>query len=316
MRRGTELADLLTTISLGVKRLSRLVATSDLPQRRDYGFGEELTLDQQADSILVDLLGDSGHLGLLVSESRDSVVATAVAQVESEFVVALDPLDGVSNLGSNIPVGTCFAILRKKEAERQAVLDDFLQTGRNIVAAGYAIYGSKTAFVFSVGNGVLSFTLDTALGEFILTDGDLKVPQTGPWYSVNEGYSQFWNDETLAYVDYLKMQRDGDRPGYRGRYIGSLVADFDRTLRHGGVYMHPVSECWPQGKLHLLYECMPLAFLIEQAGGVASTGTGAVLDARPKNIHDRCPLVLGSPREMALFHKMVGNPQQPVAQQH
>lgn len=296
------------------------MTTSGLPHRSFYldPLAEPvstLPLDQQADAILVELLSDSGHLGLLVSETRDSVVATAVSQLESEYVIALDPLDGVSNLGSNIPVGTCFAIFRKKESERQAVLDDFLQSGRSIVAAGYAIYGSKTAFVCSVGNGVMSFTLDTALGEFVLTDANLRVPQTGPWYSVNEGYGQFWDEDIQRYVECLKSQRIDQRPAYRSRYIGSLVADFDRTLRQGGIFMHPASSCYPGGKLHLLYECMPLAFLMEQAGGVARSTTCPILDVIPDNIHARCPVFMGSPRELNLLKEMTTK-QRPAIEQH
>lgn len=270
--------------------------------------GADQSLDQIADALLVELLGESGHLGLLVSEARDTVVATAVSQLDAEYVIAIDPLDGISNLGSNIPVGTCFAIYRKKNRDRQALLDDFLQSGRNIVAAGYAIYGAKTEFVCSMGSGVFSFTLDPGLGEFILTRSNLTIPASGPWYSVNEGYTQFWQDSVRQYVESLKSTRVNGKPAYGSRYIGSLVADFDRTLRQGGVFMHPANGVWPNGKLHLLYECAPLAFLVEQAGGMAVSGLNPVLDCVPKNIHERCPVILGSPHEVGLYLESSGAP--------
>ncbi len=304
-KRGADLSDLLATISLGIKLIAREVAHVGIPTARSLAKSMEersaLSLDEAADSILVDLLSSTGHLGLLVSEARETVVATAISQSDARYVVAIDPLDGVANLGSNIPVGTSFIIFQKKDLERQAMLADFLQSGRKAIAAGYAIYGAKTDFVVSVGKGVHSFTLDHSLGEFILAESDIRVPTTGPWFSVNEGYSSIWEPEIKAFVEQLKRVKRNGVPAYMGRYVGSLVADFDRTLREGGIFMHPANALWPQGRLHLLYECMPLAFLMEQAGGVTFDFSGSILERSPKNIHDRCAVAMGSRQEMDLM---------------
>jgi fructose-1,6-bisphosphatase I len=267
--------------------------------------GDEVKLiDEEADEVLVELLGSSGHFGLLVSEERDSVVTTDVSHNEGKYVLAFDPLDGSSNIGSSIPTGTIFCIFRKRDPARPAALEDFRQPGTKIVAAGYSVYGAKTSFVYSTGSGVHGFTLDPSIGEFVLTDQDIRVPDRGSVYSVNEGNSAYWGDDVKEYIAQLKMTDATAKGPYSGRYVGSLVADFDRTLRKGGVFLYPTSSKHPQGRLRLLYECMPLAFIIENAGGAAINGAENLIDVVPSDIHEKSALITGSPFEVALFREI------------
>jgi fructose-1,6-bisphosphatase I len=302
-----ELSDLISAIALGVKYISRLVATSGVSDLSGYtgkvNVQGEATkiLDEQSDEILVELLSSSGHFGLLVSEERDTVVGTTVNRDSAKYVVAFDPLDGSSNLGSNIPVGTIFTIFRKLDPGGPAGAQDFLQSGRGIVAAGYAVYGAKTTFVFSSGSGVHGFTLDPAIGEFVLTEPELRSPARGKTYSVNEGNSAQWAIDVSEFIAALKVPNKETGTPYSLRYAGSLVADFDRNLKNGGIFLYPADVKNPRGKLRLLYECMPLAFIAEQAGAMATDGQRAVLDITPGDIHERCPLVIGSRHEVEWY---------------
>lgn len=306
-----ELSDLLVSISLGVKIISQMVATAGFKGLHGYTgetnvHGEEVKkIDEEADEVLVEVLGSSGHFGLLVSEERDTVISTDAQLSEGKYVLAFDPLDGSSNIGSSIPTGTIFCILRKKDPTRAAVLDDFRQPGTSIVAAGYAVYGAKTSFVYSTGAGVHGFTLDPSIGEFVLTDENITMPPSGAIYSVNEGNSAYWDEAVRDYVSCLKREDATPKGPYTGRYVGSLVADFDRTLRKGGVFLYPADSKRPNGRLRLLYECMPLAFIAEQAGGAAINGPGRVVDVVPKYIHERSALIIGSTSEVMMYQTVV-----------
>lgn len=304
-----ELSDLLTSIGVGVKMIGHLVASAGFSGVRGYtghvNVQGEIThqLDEDADSILVDLLGSSGHFGSLVSEERDGAIETEPKRKGAKYVVAFDPLDGSSNIGSNIPVGTIFTIFRIRDVERGAVLDDFLQKGREVVAAGYSVYGAKTSFVYSAGNGVHGFTLDRTIGEFVLTEESMEMPEQGGIYSVNEGYWEKWTPKMQAFISSLRSAGNSLGKCYTSRYVGSLVADFDRTLRKGGIFLHPGNADRPGGKLRLLYECIPLAFIAEQASGRASNGKISTLDIEPQKIHERCPFIVGGKREIEWFEK-------------
>jgi fructose-1,6-bisphosphatase I len=306
-----ELSDLLVSISLGVKLISQMVATAGFKGLHGYTgetnlHGDEVkVLDEEADEVLVEVLGSSGHFGLLVSEERDSVISTDASHSEGKYVLAFDPLDGSSNIGSSIPTGTIFCILKKKDPTRGAVLDDFRQPGTSIVAAGYSVYGAKTSFVYSTGSGVHSFTLDPSIGEFVLTEENIKVPQSGTIYSVNEGNTAYWSKGVRDFVQCLKGENATSKGPYTGRYVGSLVADFDRTLRKGGIFLYPADSKRPAGRLRLLYECMPLAFIMEQAGGSAINGEQRIVDVVPHDIHDRSALIVGSPHEVAMYKTVV-----------
>jgi fructose-1,6-bisphosphatase I len=306
-----ELSDLLESISLGVKIISQMVATAGFKGLHGYTgktnvHGDETKLlDEEADEVLVELLGSSGHFGLLVSEERDSVISTDARNNEGKYVLAFDPLDGSSNIGSSIPTGTIFCIFRKKDDSRRASHDDFLQQGSEIVAAGYSVYGAKTQFVYSTGDGVHGFTLDPSIGEFVLTDDSIRVPDRGTVYSVNEGNTCYWDAGIARYLNELKSSDATGKAPYSGRYVGSLVADFDRTLRKGGVFLYPRDSRRPHGRLRLLYECMPLAFIMEQAGGMAVNGEQRILSSAPSSIHQRSAFITGSPHEVRWYQRVV-----------
>ena len=269
--------------------------------------GEQVqVLDQEADEILVQLLGSSGHFGLLVSEERDKVIATEYGHRDGKYVIAMDPLDGSSNLGSNVPVGTIFGIWKKRELNRPAKLEDFLQSGRQMVAAGYAIYGAKTSFVYSSGNGAHGFTLDPAIGEFVLTEEKIQIPERGSIYSTNEGNSVKWAPGVRNFIEELKREDKAQGTPYSARYVGSLIADFDRNLKKGGIFLYPADNKNARGKLRLMYECNPLSFIVEQAGGRSVDGLKNVLDLVPTDIHERCPLIIGSKHEVDWFQRVAG----------
>ncbi len=321
-----ELSDLLMSISLGVKLISQMVATAGIKGLHGYtgrtnvhGDNTQL-LDEEADEVLVELLGSSGHFGLLVSEERDSVISTESSLNGGKYVLAFDPLDGSSNIGSSIPTGTIFCILQRMDLSRPATHEDFCQPGTRIVAAGYSVYGAKTSFVYSTGQGVHSFTLDPSIGEFVLTDEEIVIPQKGSIFSVNEGNYCWWDPNVRRFVQEIKDSNAAAEQPYSGRYVGSLVADFDRTLRKGGIFMYPVDTKRPKGRLRLLYECMPLAFIVEQAGGKAVDGPRRVLELVPGDIHDRCAFIAGSAHEVDWYQRVAhpelesrqGAPQLPV----
>lgn len=299
------------SISLGVKLISQMVATAGFKGLHGYTghtniHGDEIKqIDQEADEVLVELLGSSGHFGLIVSEERDSVISTDADHHEGKYVIAFDPLDGSSNIGSSIPTGTIFCIFRRKDLSRSANEDDFCQSGRDIVAAGYSVYGAKASFVYSTGAGVHGFTLDPSIGEFVLTDENIRVPEKGSIYSVNEGNTCWWSDGMKRFVDEIKAGNAVSTKPYSGRYVGSLVADFDRTIRKGGIFLYPVDTRRPKGRLRLLYECMPLAFIMEQAGGVATNGAARLIDVIPKDIHEKSAFIAGGRFEMEWFLRVV-----------
>lgn len=305
-----ELSELLSAVALGVKLIRDLVSTAGFKGLHGYtgktNVQGEVThiLDQSSDEILVEILSSSGHFGLLVSEERETVIRVSEERGSAKYVLAFDPLDGSSNLGSNIPVGTIFAVYRKKEIQGAPTEKDFQQPGRNLVAAGYAIYGARTSFVYSTGQGVHEFTLDPSIGEFLLTDADVRTPTKGATYSTNEGNSLNWSAATQKFVAAMKAEDATQGTPYSARYVGSLVADFDRNLKRGGVFLYPADKKSPKGKLRLLYECIPLAFIAEQAGGRATNGIENILDIVPSDIHQRSPLVIGSRFEVDWFEKL------------
>lgn len=306
-----ELSDLLVSISLGVKIISQSVATAGFKGLHGYTGGTNIhgehtqKLDREADEVLVELLSSSGHFGLLVSEERDSVIATDAESVDGKYVIAFDPLDGSSNIGSNIPTGTIFCIFKRKNLSESATSNDFLQPGSAIVAAGYSVYGAKTSFVYSAGDGVHGFTLDPAIGEFVLTDEGITVPERGNIYSVNEGNTCWWDEKVRAFIAGIKEGNRSSESPYTARYVGSLVADFDRTIRKGGIFLYPVDSKRPKGRLRLLYECLPLAFIMEQAGGKAVNGSERILSLSCQDIHERSALITGSPYEVSWFQEKV-----------
>ncbi|MFN0198751.1 MAG: class 1 fructose-bisphosphatase [Planctomycetaceae bacterium] len=260
-------------------------------------------LDIYANEVLAHCLGVRESIGVLASEENETPLLVHGGSERANYAVVFDPLDGSSNLDVNVSVGTTFSILRRPEGAR---LDDperwVLQPGSKQVAAGYVVYGSSTILVYSVGNGVHGFTLDPAIGAYMLSHPDIRMPERGKYYSVNEAYRDTFPPHYGEYIDRLRAGTYGLK--YSSRYIGSMVADFHRTLLKGGVFLYPPTENNPQGKLRLLYEANPVAFLAEQAGGIAIDGKRRILDIEPESIHQRTPIVVGSPFEMVEFARL------------
>ncbi|MCH8158209.1 MAG: class 1 fructose-bisphosphatase [Nitrospinae bacterium] len=256
--------------------------------------GEQVQkLDEFANSTLLNFLSQSGTVCAITSEEMADPVIIPPDKA-GKYIFMMDPLDGSSNIDVNVSIGTIFSIYRKKSSGDKVTDEDLLQKGADQVAGGYVIYGSSTMFVYSSGHGVHGFTLDPSLGEFILSHPDIKIPERGSIYSVNEGNTQNWGDKQKKLVSYFKeTDKDSGRP-YKARYIGSLVSDFHRTLLKGGIFMYPGDTKNPNGKLRFGFEAGPLAFIVENAGGRASTGRERILDIIPSDIHQCVPLYIGS----------------------
>jgi fructose-1,6-bisphosphatase I len=255
--------------------------------------GEEVAkLDDFANSAIVRLNQFTGRLAAMASEENEHPIPIPDEYPTGRYIMIFDPLDGSSNIDYSVSIGTIFSILRRTSPKGSSVsIEDFLQRGRDIVAAGYILYGPSTMMVYSAGVGVHGFTLDPTVGEFLLTHPDICIPEKAKYYSVNQGYERYWAREIQEYTDHLQAQN------LSLRYIGSLVADFHRNLLGGGIFYYPADSrdpSKPHGKLRLLYEAAPLAFLAEQAGGAASNGSQPILDIQPTALHQRTPLFLGS----------------------
>ncbi len=259
--------------------------------------GEEVQkLDRFADLTIYRLNDHTGRLAILASEENEHPLQVPDRFATGKYVLLYDPLDGSSNIDFNIPVGTIFSIFRRISETGPGTLQDCLQPGRNLVAAGYIIYGSSTMLVYTTGEGVHGFTLDPSVGEFLLSHPYIRIPKKPAYFSVNLGYWKYWSKGVRKYTDYLQGM-DGQIKALSLRYVGSLVADFHRNLLAGGVFYYPSdtkSSILTHGKLRLLYEAAPLAFLAEQAGGYASDGCQRILDIVPEQLHERTPLFIGS----------------------
>ncbi|HJK97404.1 MAG TPA: class 1 fructose-bisphosphatase [Polyangiaceae bacterium LLY-WYZ-14_1] len=255
-------------------------------------------LDEFAHNSLVRSVEGGGHVCLLGSEEEEQLIVPA--EPRGKYVLLFDPLDGSGNIDINASIGTIFAVYRRTTpGDGPGTLEDALQPGRKLVASGYIIYGSSTMLVYSTGDGVHGFTFDPGIGEFFLSHERIQIPARGGTYSVNEGNYAKWSDATRRWVDWVKAaDGDGGRP-YGHRYIGAVVADFHRTLLRGGIFAYPGDRKRPSGKLRLLYEAVPLAFLAEAAGGAASDGTTPILDIAPQDLHQRTPLFIGSRDDVA-----------------
>jgi len=250
-------------------------------------------LDHLADRIIYRLNNHTGRLAAMASEEHQDLLPIPPEYPIGKYVLLFDPLDGSSNIDVNIPVGTIFSIFQRITASGPGTLEDCLQPARRLVAGGYILFGSSTMFVYSTGEGVHGFTLDPTVGEFLLSHPHIKIPKPPVYFSTNLGYRREWSAGVECFTDYLQ---GGDlvAAALSLRYVGSLVADFHRNLLSGGVYYYPADLRHPQGKLRLLYEAGPLAFLAEQAGGYASDGVQAIQDIYPNSLHQRTPLFIGN----------------------
>ena len=260
-------------------------------------------LDEFANRVLIYRMERSGALCAMASEENADIIHISERFTRGDYILIFDPLDGSSNIDVNINVGTIFSILRRISPKEQDVsLSDVLQPGYKQVAAGYVLYGPSTMLVYSTGQGVHAFTLDPSVGEFLLSHSNLVIAPRGKIYSVNEGNALFWDERTRKAVNSFKSTENPRGKPYTHRYVGSLVADFHRTLMYGGIFMYPMDYKdpeHPKGKLRLMCEAAPMAFLAEQAGGVATDGSRRILDIVPASLHVRVPLFIGSVQEVS-----------------
>ena len=287
-----ELSQLLTSFRLAGKMVNREVNKAGLAEDIIGAAGQENVqgeqqqkLDVYANDLFIRLLRSQGMVCAVASEENDDIVHFDNG---GKYVVTMDPLDGSSNIDVNVSIGTIFSIYRRVSTGDKATMADFMQPGTAQVAAGYIIYGSSTMLVYTTGHGVNGFTLDPSIGTFCLSHPNMTTPADGKIYSVNEGNYYDFSEGVRSYIDGCKKQK------MSARYIGSLVADFHRNLMKGGIYMYPGTQKAPKGKLRLLYEANPLAMIVEQAGGKATDGTTRILDITPTELHQRCPLFIGS----------------------
>jgi fructose-1,6-bisphosphatase I len=261
---------------------------------------EQRKLDVYADNVMLDMTLHTERLCALVSEEQEDWIPIPTQYQKGSYVLVFDPMDGSSNIDSNISIGTIFGIYRAVDEANRGRIEDCLQPGRNLVAAGYILYGTSTMLVYCAGQGVHGFTLDPAWGEFILSHENIRIPDPPMYYSFNQAASKNFSKEMSDYIEWLHNLKD---PMLSQRYVGSMVADFHRNLLHGGVFGYPSEPTKPDGKIRLLYEAAPLAFIAENAGGYGSDGTRSLLDIEPTNIHQRVPVFIGN---RALVEKAEG----------
>jgi fructose-1,6-bisphosphatase I len=293
---------LLSGITLATKMVEARIRTAGLGDvlgaigQTNVQGEQQQKLDVYANQALLHCLGLRDSVAALVSEEDEEPVTFNRSLETGKYIIVFDPLDGSSNIDVNVNVGTIFSILRRLPSETTDIQASILQPGYQQVAAGYVVYGPSTVLVYTTGHGVHGFTLDPTIGAFVLTSENMKMPEQGTYYSVNEANAATWPDEYREYVGKLRSGALGRQ--YSSRYIGSLVADFHRTLLKGGIFLYPPTRDQPGGKLRLLYEANPLAFIAEQAGGLASSGKQRILDIKPTAIHQRTPFIVGSKREL------------------
>lgn len=259
-------------------------------------------LDVYANETLIKCFSLRESVGIIASEENEHPIAVRHTSPNAQYAIVFDPLDGSSNIDVAVTIGTTFSIFRRPD-DRDAgdPMQWVLQPGKKQIAAGYVVYGSSTVLVYSVGNGVHGFTLDPLVGSYILTHENIRMPERGSYYSINEAYSDKYPAPYVEYVRRLKSGALGQ--SYSSRFVGSMVADFHRTLLRGGIFLYPGNTDYPEGRLRLLYEANPIAFLAEHAGGLATDGKSRILDVQPASLHQRTPLVIGGKFEMAELEK-------------
>ncbi len=299
-----ELTDLLNDVAFAAKLVRREVVRAGLADILGMAGttnvqGEEVKkLDLFANEKIINAIGQHGRFALMGSEENEGTIIPPKNET-GRYILLFDPLDGSSNIDVNVSVGTIFSIYRLTGNDpREADINDCLQNGSQQVAAGYVIYGSSVMMVYTTGQGVHGFTYDPTIGEFLLSHENITTPEQGKYYSINEGSLHQLNDTTVSFINYLKEEDPSTGRPYSTRYIGSLVADFHRNLLTGGVFVYPATKNHPNGKLRLMYEANPLAFICEQAGGRATNGKERILDINPTELHQRTPLYIGSNKDV------------------
>lgn len=302
-----DLSALMNRIALAGKLIARRLSRAGLMEGV-LGFsggvnvqGESVKkMDVYANDVFISVFKQSGLVCRLASEEMEKPYYIPENCPIGRYTLLYDPIDGSSNTDINLSLGSIFAIRQQEGDDKDGLAQDLLQPGRKQIAAGYILYGPSTMLVYSIGNGVHSFTLDPSLGEFILTEENIQIPNHGAIYSVNEGNFIQWDEAFREYIRYVHRTE-----GYTARYSGAMVGDINRILMEGGVFLYPGTAKKPEGKIRLLYESAPLAFLIEQAGGRASTGTEDILDVVPEKLHQRTPLIIGSKDDVALVESFI-----------
>lgn len=311
-----EFSRLLRDIGIAAKIISREVNKAGLTQiLGDHGSvnvqGEEVKkLDIIGNETFIWALEKGGEVCAMASEENDDMITLQGAYSKNgKYVICIDPLDGSSNIDVNVSIGTIFSIYRRvSEPGTEPTLADILQPGNKLVASGYVVYGTSTMLVYTTGKGVNGFTLDPSIGEFCLSHPDIRTPENGKIYSINEGNAHEFPAGINSYLEWVKEKdKDSGRP-YSARYIGSMVADFHRNLLKGGVFIYPPTAKAPNGKLRLMFECNPMSFLAEQAGGASTTGKERVLDVIPTEIHQRVPVIMGSKNMVAKVVEFMDKP--------
>jgi len=309
-----EFSGLLHDLSLASKLVWREVTKAGLvnilgkTDRMNISGDIVKKLDEFADETIFRAMDHGGHLCVMASEENEDLLQIPEDYPHGKYVLLYDPLDGSSNIDANVTIGSIFSVYGRVSAAGKGTMEDVLQPGIRQLAAGYVLFGSSMMFVYTTGHGVHGFTLDPSVGEFLLSHENIRIPAKGMIYSVNEGNYGRWDPAMQRFIQYLKQEdRQTGRP-YSSRYIGSLVADVHRTLLYGGLYCYPVDTKNPQGKLRLVYENNPLAFIVEQAGGAASDGRRRILEIVPSTLHERSPLFLGSVEDVRIAERfLAGN---------
>ena len=306
-----EFSGLLHSLSLATKLVWREVVKAGLvnilgkTDRLNISGDEVKKLDEFADETIYKAMDHGGYLCVMASEENEDLLHIPEDYPNGKYALLYDPLDGSGNIDANVTAGTIFSVLRRISAEGKGTMEDVLQPGYRQVAAGYILYSSSMMFVYSAGHGVHGFTLDPTVGEFLLSHENIRIPSRGSIYSVNEGNYERWHPNMQRYIRYLKQEDKSTGRPYSSRYIGSLVADFHRTMLYGGIYCYPGDTKNPNGKLRLMYENNPLAYIVEQAGGIASNGKCRILDIQPEHLHQRSPLFIGSSEDVRMAEEFL-----------
>lgn len=305
-----ELSGLLYDLALAAKMIANKVRSAGLADilgatELENVQGEtQQKLDVLANEIIVKAVDHGGRLCAMASEEEPGIIDIPPNFRCGKYCLLFDPLDGSSNIDVNVPVGTIFSVVRKITRGSRGEMEDMLQPGRRQVAAGYVIYGSSTMLVYTTGQGAHGFTLDPSIGEFLLSHPNIRTPDVGRYLSVNDSYHSQWEPAVQNLMGYCRGQ-DGNRKPMSTRYVGSLVADFHRNLLGGGLFAYPANKKNKRGKLRLLYEANPLAFIVEQAGGAATDGAERILDIQPSELHQRTPLFIGSKNDVNAARTML-----------
>jgi fructose-1,6-bisphosphatase I len=305
-----QLSGILYDMALAAKMIANKVRSAGLADILGSADSENIQgeiqqkLDVFANETIIKAMDHSGRLCGMASEEEPDIIPIPEQFRCGKYCLMFDPLDGSSNIDVNVPVGTIFSIVHKVTRGRHAEEEDFLQPGRRQVAAGYIIYGSSTMLVYTTGQGAHGFTLDPAIGEFLLSHPNIRIPYDGRYLSVNDSYEEYWEEPVKRLMRRYRAL-EGDRKAMSVRYVGSLVADFHRNLLGGGVFCYPPNKTSPRGKLRLMYEANPLAFIVEQAGGSAMDGQHRILDIQPTELHQRTPLYIGSKNDVDLAQQVL-----------